>query len=558
MPRHSIPVSLLVLGLMSVGLARAQEPSDIAAADQALMKGDCRGAVEGYLSAGMTDRNPRVIERALQISRACRNLPAASRSADRLLDLDGENVEALRLVGLVALETWRLDLARKVYGALLSKPDVEPDRALAELLPELAEGDATHAAWLVLHEVIPRETVSGATLATLARIACNADDLNACLALVQAARAKDAGSDARTIRMAAAAFAAMGQEETALAEANLLVQGDPESHRFARVETFTALDRLEEAREELLTIERESTPGNERVAAEADRRLALLALATGDEAEAERRFGARLAADRSSGESLYYLALIAERRGLPDLALQGHRQLIAAGAGLTPRVRAAQLLLARGDREEAMTLLDQALRGGRVDAIEVEIVRSRALFDAGLTAEAFEALDQALDRFPEHPNLLYQRAVLLDAGNRTSEAVKVFETLLKMRPGDGNVQNALGYTLADRKRQLGRAESLIREAVAQRPDSAAFVDSLGWVRFRRGDKKGATTLLERAWRLSREAEIGAHLGEVLWASGDKAKAREIWARALVIAPESKPLRATIERLADEVIKTESR
>jgi uncharacterized protein HemY len=99
---------------------------------------------------------------------------------------------------------------------------------------------------------------------------------------------------------------------------------------------------------------------------------------------------------------------------------------------------------------------------------------------------------------------------------------------------------------------------LIREAVTQRPDSAAFIDSLGWVRFRRGDNKGAVSILERAWRLSREAEIGAHLGEALWASGDKSRAREIWARALVIAPESKPLRATIERLADEVRKTGSR
>jgi tetratricopeptide (TPR) repeat protein len=558
MSRISVFTCLFALCLVSVRAALAQETADIVAADQALMKGDCRGAVEGYLSAGMTDRNPRVIERALQISRACRNLPAASKSADRLFELDGENVEALRLVGLVALETWRLDLARKVYGALLSKPDVEPDRALAELLPELAEGDATHAAWLVLREVIPRESVSGQTLSALARIACNADDLNPCLSLVQAARAKGAGSDARTIRMASAAFAAMGQEDTALAEADLLVQGDPENHRFARVETLTALDRLEAAREELLVIERESTPGNERVAVEADRRLALLALATGDEAEAERRFGARLAADRSSGESLYYLALIAERKGLPDLALQGYRQLIAAGAGLPPRVRAAQLLLARDDRQEAMSILDQALRGGRVDAIEVEIVRSRALFDAGLAAAAFEALDQALERFPDHPNLLYQRAVLLDADDRTTEAVKVFERLLKMRPGDGNIQNALGYTLADRKRQLARAESLIREAVTQRPDSAAFVDSLGWVRFRRGDNKGAVSFLERAWRLSREAEIGAHLGEALWASGDKSRAREIWARALVIAPESKPLRATIERLADEVRKTGSR
>ena len=205
-----------------------------------------------------------------------------------------------------------------------------------------------------------------------------------------------------------------------------------------------------------------------------------------------------------------------------------------------------------------MKLFDDLLRGGRVDVIEIEIARSRALFDADLAAPAIEGIDRALERYPDHPQLLYQRAVLLDASGRTNEGVKLFERLLTMRPGDGNIQNALGYTLADRKRQLARAEALVREALAQRPDSAAFVDSLGWVRFRRGDKRGALPWLERAWRLSREAEIGAHLGEVLWMSGDKARARAIWARALVISPDSKLLRATIERLADEVRASGSR
>jgi len=536
----------------------AQQSAVITSADQAFMNGDCRSAVKGYLTAGLSERDPRVAERALQAARTCQNLPAASKAADRLLELDGENVFALRLVGLVALETWQIDRARKVYGALLTKPDVEPDRALADLLPELAERHTTHAAWLVLRGTINPETVSGETLAAFARIACNADDLKACLSLIESARKKGAGSDARSLRMVSAALAALGQGETALAEADLLVQGDPENYRFARVETLTALDRLDETRDALLKIEHESAVGNERVAAEVDRRLALLALATGDDTEAERRFARRLAADRNSGESLYYLALIAERRALPDLALQGYRQLISAGAGLPPRIRAAHLLLARGDRAEAMALLDQATRGGRVDAIEVEIVRSRVLFDAGLVEPAFEALDDALERFPDHPKLIFQRAALLDAADRTNEAIKVFESLLKTRPGDGNIHNALGYTLANRKRQLARAETLIREAIVQRPDSAAVVDSLGWVRFRRGDKVGALSELQRAWRLSREAEIGAHFGEVLWAAGDKAKAREVWTRALVIAPDSKHLRATVERLTGEAPKSESR
>jgi len=110
--------------------------------------------------------------------------------------------------------------------------------------------------------------------------------------------------------------------------------------------------------------------------------------------------------------------------------------------------------------------------------------------------------------------------------------------------------NALGYTLADRKRQLTRAERLIRAALDQRPDNAAYLDSLGWVLFRRGKTQDALPLLERAWRLSKEAEIAAHWGEALWASGDRAAAQRVWAQALLLSPESKPLREVIERFAE--------
>jgi tetratricopeptide (TPR) repeat protein len=119
-----------------------------------------------------------------------------------------------------------------------------------------------------------------------------------------------------------------------------------------------------------------------------------------------------------------------------------------------------------------------------------------------------------------------------------------------MRPDEANVMNALGYTLADRKRQLPRAERLIRAALEQRPDNAAYLDSLGWVLFRRGKTQQALPLLERAWRLSKEAEIAAHWGEALWASGDRSAARRVWAQALVSSPDSKPLRDVIERFAE--------
>ena len=179
------------------------------------------------------------------------------------------------------------------------------------------------------------------------------------------------------------------------------------------------------------------------------------------------------------------------------------------------------------------------------------MARARALADGGMHAEAVQGIDLALQRHPDHPELRYQRAVELDAAGKTREAIKVFEALLAERPEDAAVQNALGYTLADRDRELRRAEKLIRSALAQRPDNAAFIDSLGWVLYRRGKLREAAPILERSWRLSQEGEIAAHYGEVLWKLGEQAQARAVWARALVTSPDSKPLRATIERLTGQ-------
>ena len=68
------------------------------------------------------------------------------------------------------------------------------------------------------------------------------------------------------------------------------------------------------------------------------------------------------------------------------------------------------------------------------------------------------------------------------------------------------------------------------------------------MRFRRGDIPGALPHLERAYRIFPDAEIASHWGEALWVSGKQAEARALWARSLARSPDSKPLRATIERL----------
>lgn len=536
----------LIASVLASSALMAQMPSP--AAERALRAGDCRAASEALALEAQVERDPSKVERALEIAIACHHQAAAWQIAQSLWALDPENVETLHRVGTVALETWKIPEARRIYSELLQKPDVEVGRALADILPPLADGAVAAAAWQVFGALVERETASPQILTTLARMACNSDDLTACRALLTAAREQGGGRDVRSIRLAAAAAAAMGDEVMALEEASLLALGDPANHRFARIETLVTLDRLEQARLELQQIEAAADDAPDAAfKREADRRLALLALSRGELAEARRRFAARLSSDRGAGEALFYMAVIAEREGEPKAALQAYQQLIAAGAGMSPRSRAARLLAAEGRIEEALKVFEDLRANGRREVIEIEIAQSRALFDAGFAKLAIESIDAALQRHPLHSDLLYQKAVLQDGSGQTRAALKTFEQLLRLRPDEANVMNALGYTLADRKQQLARAERLIARALEQRPDNAAYLDSLGWVRYRRGDLKAAAPLLERAWRLSKEAEIAAHWGEVLWMSGDRAAARRVWAEALVVAPDAKPLRQVIER-----------
>ena len=94
---------------------------------------------------------------------------------------------------------------------------------------------------------------------------------------------------------------------------------------------------------------------------------------------------------------------------------------------------------------------------------------------------------------------------------------------------------------------MSRADKLIGAALKAEPDNPAILDSKGWLEFRQGMTRAALPLLERAFHLDQDGDIGAHWGEVLWALGEKAKARETWNRALMIDPDNVLVKAAQQR-----------
>jgi predicted Zn-dependent protease len=339
-----------------------------------------------------------------------------------------------------------------------------------------------------------------------------------------------------------------GDADHAIAVARSAADADAVRGGLELAEVLAALDRVEEAHHQL-----ESLRGTGGVpAAEIDRRLALLAYQSGDLKEARLRFGALLASGEGNDATQLYLADIAARDGDPERAIAEYRRLYDSSLAVPARSRAAALLLDRATRTdsartEALTLLDDYATEHPEDELRLTLAKAHLLADHGEADASLKVLAIALERHPQHPSIEYDRAVILEQSGHVHESVSALEQLLAQRPDDPSLQNALGYTLADHSLELPRAEGLIRRALTVMPDSPAALDSLGWVHFRRGDARAAAGMLERAYSIDHDAEIAAHWGEALWASGEQGEARRVWAAALAREPESKPLKATLER-----------
>jgi Flp pilus assembly protein TadD len=120
--------------------------------------------------------------------------------------------------------------------------------------------------------------------------------------------------------------------------------------------------------------------------------------------------------------------------------------------------------------------------------------------------------------------------------------------VIELKPDHQQAYNALGYSLAERNVRLPEALTLIRKALELSPGEPSITDSLGWVEYRMGNRDEAIRHLRDAYRSQPDAEIGAHLGEVLWVNGQTDEARRIWREARQRDADNDVLRETLARL----------
>jgi Flp pilus assembly protein TadD len=221
---------------------------------------------------------------------------------------------------------------------------------------------------------------------------------------------------------------------------------------------------------------------------------------------------------------------------------RGERALVAA-------LRRAYLSAELGELDSARhQLARMRLQHDSAIVKESYLAESEILVSAGQADESYRLLSSALEAIPDDLQLLYGRAMVAVELSRFGEAEVDLRQVIEQDPQNAAALNALGYTLADRVGRYEEAESLIQAAYSLQPEEASIIDSMGWVAYRLGRLEEAEGFLRDALARDSNAEIAAHLGEVLWAQERQDDALDVWNSALDTDPENEVLLETMQRL----------
>ena len=275
--------------------------------------------------------------------------------------------------------------------------------------------------------------------------------------------------------------------------------------------------------------------------------LGILSLQLGERGAAKDYLRRLHATGSHTDDAAFYLGQILEEEGDVQAALRWYNKADGAHS-FDAQVRIARLYASQGKVRRAREIIQQIrAHAGKESEVQLDLVEGQILRDVKHYDAAMEVLTRALQDNPDNHDILYARALVAASLGRLDILERDLRRILDQDPRHADALNALGYTLADQTDRHAEALGYIQRALRLKPDSAAVLDSMGWVQYRMGNNEEALRYLWRALDLLPDAEIAAHLGEVLWAAGERKRARKVWEDALAREPQSDYLLRVLDR-----------
>ena len=537
------------------GLPKIELSSDLlyklTRAEMEFKSGQWQGPYVTMMVAAQQTRDPRLARRASEMALAAKQGSEALAAIRLWRELAPDSDEATQFfLGFVVL-TDKIEEAEPIFAERLAN----------------APGGARGVALFQMQQILSRSNDKLYAYSMMTRLVQPYLDMfEAHLVLAQGALSL--GERDRAIREANKALAIKPNSELA-ALTLAQVTGEPEAAnkvlatflqknpdavevRGAYARLLVEQKQLEPAREQFLLLLK-SQPDN----VGALYALGIVALQLEDTKGAEQYFKRFLAVlEKNPGDTrdpfkaLMILSQIAETRGDTAGAIAWLDKVDnSASAGyVEARLRRAQLIARGGNLDAARKALTEIETDDPVSQAQVLLVDAQFLRDAGYVQSAYTVMENALLRFPDNPELLYDYALLAERLDKFELMEASLRRVMALAPDNQHAYNALGYSLAERGLRLEEAHALIEKALQMAPGDPFIMDSMGWVQFRMGNLAAAENALRRAYAVRSDPEIAVHLGEVLWQKGDKAEAQKLWREAQSKDPKNDALKSTLARL----------
>ncbi len=509
----------------------------------ALQRGDAELAAKTYLELAKRTRDPRVARRAVEVASKANKPELAIEAAKTWSEIEPSSLQALQVTAVLLANAKRAEEAEPYLAKLLTSEGVSLENGFLQLNRLLAGNPDKAGNARLMRKLAAKYPQLPEAQFAMAQAAILASDDSG--ALASARRAQELRPDWEPAVLIEAQVLQKKSPSAAAKRLGDYVAKHPNSPE-ARLTYARALvldKRYPEAREQFQAV-LAASPGNAEVAYA----VGLLAFQLKEYGLAEdtlkRVLGMRY---RDPDAVRYLLGQMAEEQKRWPQAIQWYEQIQDGDHALNARLRTAGAMAKLGKLEEARKYLRQVASDNPGDEVQLTVVEAQLLRDASRHKEAFTLLGDALQKQPEQPELLYDYALTAEKLERFDLLESNLRKLIQVRPEHAHAYNALGYSFAERNLRLPEARKLIEKALELSPEDYYIVDSMGWVQYREGDLKGAAATLRRAYGGRPDAEIGAHLGEVLWQLGERAEARRVWDEARNTAPENETLLKTIKK-----------
>lgn len=490
-------------------------------------------------------RDPRVAERATLASLYAKRYDEALRSAQLWVDLRPSDPEAREALITALLELDRIAEAKSQFQILFGMEETRRNLDQAYLRSAAVLGRVSNraAAIDVMRSLVALNPRQASAYFAMAHLLVRGGDLEKAFASID---------EALTLKP--------DWEEAALFKARILLSlKEPQKAR-AFYEAF--LDRNHGATNVRLNYARFLIDQKEwqkaleefkHVAADvpddADTIYAvgLLSLQNNQLDDAEKYLKRALELRPQNDQARLYLGQVAEQRKRYAEAARWYHEVGNGEYYFEAQARLGVVLARQGDRAGALRYLAGIETQNDSQRAQVALAQEQILREAKQYREALEVLSTALKAVPDDKDLLYAHSLVAEKLNMFDVTERDLRDILKQDPKNVNALNALGYTLTDRTTRYQEALQLLQQAMALKPDDAFIIDSMGWLQYRLGNNAEAVKYLKHALEIRNDAEIAAHLGEVLWVMGSHGEAESVWNRALRETPDNEALNGVIKK-----------